>query len=180
MSVVSVAVSKKPKLLEAGHPDNFQTPATALDCLVPYLKPEWLIWEPACGKGNLVSGMSDRGFRCIGTDLRDGVDFLETDVTQDCVVTNPPFSIKEKFLARCYAIGKPFALLMPITTFDSAARRKLFHRHGVQVIMPNGRVNFETPNGAGSSSWFYVAWFTWGLELPAQIVFAGMSGDLLS
>ena len=49
----------------------------------------------------------------------------------NCIITNPPFSIKEKFLARCYQLGKPFALLMPITTFDSRERRKLFHRHGM-------------------------------------------------
>lgn len=176
----ATTLSRKPKLLEAGHPDNFQTPATALDCLVPYLRQAWMVWEPACGKGNLVSGLEERGFSCIGTDLNGGVNFLEADAGQyDCIVTNPPFSIKEKFLARCYALAKPFALLLPITTFDSAARRKLFHIHGVQVVMPNGRVNFETPNGAGSSSWFYTAWFTWGLDLPSQIVFAGLSDNLL-
>jgi hypothetical protein len=151
-------LSRKPKLLEAGHPDNFQTPATALDCLVPYLRRDWMVWEPACG----------------------GVNFLEADAGRyDCIVTNPPFSIKEKFLARCYALAKPFALLLPITTFDSSARRKLFHTHGVQVVMPNGRVNFETPNGVGSSAWFYCCWFTWGLELPSQLMFAGIGDNLL-
>jgi hypothetical protein len=52
---------------------------------------------------------------------------------------------------------------MPITTFDSRARRKLFHRNGVQIVLPDGRINFETPNGKGSSAWFYTAWFwPWG------------------
>ena len=178
-----MAKSKKPKLLEAGHPDNFQTPASALDCLIPHLKKDWIIWEPACGKGNLVAGLRDNGFGVRPTDIMhgDNEDFLTCHVSPyfDSIVTNPPFSIKEKFLARSYEIGKPFALLMPITTFDSRERRKLFARHGIQLVLPNGRINFETPNGKGSSSWFYTAWFCWKFNLPHQLNFHGLESDLL-
>jgi hypothetical protein len=73
---LSAAKSKKPKLLAAGHPDNFQTPASALDCLLPHLKAGWTIWEPACGKGNLVRGLQAHGFKVKGTDKAiDGRDF---------------------------------------------------------------------------------------------------------
>jgi hypothetical protein len=175
--------SRRPKLLEAGHPDNFQTPASALDCLLPHLQRDWTIWEPACGKGNLANGLRAHGFDVRETDINrdEDEDFLRLNPSfhWDAIITNPPFSIKEKFLARCYQLGKPFALLMPITTFDSAKRRSLFHRHGVQVILPNGRVNFETPNGAGSSSWFYTAFFTNGLNLPAQLNFHGVEAGLV-
>jgi hypothetical protein len=181
--VTATMVSKKPKLLEAGHPDNFQTPASALDCLLPYLSRSWIIWEPACGKCNLVYGLEDKGYMAFGTDIvrRPSEDFLTMKMLRevDFICTNPPFSIKEKFLARCYELGKPFALLMPITTFDSRERRKLFHRHGIQIILPNGRVNFETPNGKGSSSWFYTAWFTNGLNLPSQLNFHGLEAELV-
>jgi tRNA1(Val) A37 N6-methylase TrmN6 len=50
----------------------------------------------------------------------------------DWVVSNPPYSLKNAFLARCYDLGKQFAPLMPITTFDSQERRRLFHEFGVQ------------------------------------------------
>jgi hypothetical protein len=176
---VSASISKKPKLLEAGHHDNFQTPASALDCLIPYLNRDWHIWEPACGKGNLVAGLRDRGFAVTGSDILTGIDFLKANVSCDAIITNVPFSIKGKFLARCYQLGKPFALLMPITTFDSGKRRRLFHRHGIQLIIPNERFNFETPNGEGSSSWFLTAWFCHGLNLPHQLNFAGMEDELL-
>lgn len=174
-----MSVSKKPKLLEAGHADNFQTPASALDCLLPYLKRDWRIWEPAAGKGNLVEALDDLGFQVFGTDILSGYDFLTTDITSNFICTNPPFSLKQQFLARCYELGKPFALLMPITTFDSHERRKLFHRHGIQLIFPDGRINFETPNGKGSSSWFMTAWFCHGLNLPHQLNFAGMEEELV-
>lgn len=167
-------------------PDNFQTDPEALDCLVPYLKKTWNIWEPACGKEKLVNSLDSRGFNVVGTDILWGSDFLKGDSYNKafidaihCIITNPPFSLKEEFLARCYQLKKPFALLMPITTFDSVERRTLFQQHGVQIIFPQRRINFETPNhaknvkaGKRTNSWFYTAWFTWGLDLPAQLNFS--------
>jgi hypothetical protein len=51
-------------------------------------------------------------------------------------------------------------------------------QHGVEVIFPSGRINFETPNhdervkeGKKSSAWFYTCWFTWGLNIGRQLVF---------
>jgi len=100
------------------------------------------------------------------------------DEQWDCITSNPPFSIKEKFLGRCYHLGKPFALLMPITTFDAVDRRQLMDEHGVEVILPPRRVNFETPNhdankrdGKKTSAWFYSAWFSWGLGIGKQLTF---------
>jgi hypothetical protein len=171
--------SARPKSMSAGRPDHFQTPASALDPLVPFLKKDWLIWEPACGKGNLVRGLQERGFQAHGTDILNGHCFISgNEYLSQAIVTNPPFSLKHKFLARCYQIGNPFALLMPLTTFDSKERQKLFHERGIQVIFMPKRVNFETPNGKGSSSWFATAWFCWGLELPSQLVFTGFDSQL--
>jgi hypothetical protein len=75
------STSKKPKLLEAGHPDNFQTPGSAIECLLPYLPKEWLIWEPACGKGNLVRAFEEQGYKVYGSDIAEphGKDFLHVD-----------------------------------------------------------------------------------------------------
>src|ERR1700728_2762955 len=98
--------SKKPKLLAAGHPDNFQTPPSALDPLLPYLKKEWAIWEPACGRGNLVRGLKERGYEAYGTDIMAGNCFLKTPLPDGCsaILSNPPFSLKHQFLARCYEL----------------------------------------------------------------------------
>ena len=168
------AISRRPVLQAAGHPDNFQTPAHALDPLLPYLRPNWLIWEPACGKGNLVEALS-RHHRVLGSDLLTGQDFLKTAPEQfDAILTNPPYSKKDEFLARCYDLGKPFALLLPLTVFDSVKRQRLFARHGVEILFMPRLVKFETPNGAGSSSWFATAWVTWGMRLPKPLTFSGI------
>jgi len=89
----------------------------------------------------------------------------------DCIITNPPYSLKQQFLKRCYELGKPFALLLPLTTFETGKRQELFKKYGLEVIMFDKRINFETPSGKGSGSWFATAWFTNGLNLEKELYF---------
>jgi hypothetical protein len=150
-----------------GRPDDFQTPASALNPLIAYLKPGWTIWEPACGKGNLVRGLEEKGYKTFPSDILSGQNFLTcTPPEFDCIITNPPFSMKDEFIERCYLLEKPWALLMPLTTFEGKKRQFMFRKNGIQVLFFDKRINFETPSGNGSGSWFMTAWFTWGLGLP--------------
>lgn len=179
MSLLEIEVRKGQKStkriphMNTGRPDDFQTPASALDCLLPFLPAFSRIWEPACGRGNLVRALCGYDFEVVGTDILTGTDFLTCHVPDcDLLLTNPPYSIKNEWIARCYAIGKPFALLMPLTALETQTRQKLYSRHGLEMVFPSGRVNFETPSGRGSGSWFYAAWFTWGLNIGRAMTFA--------
>lgn len=160
-----------------GSPDDFQTPPEALNVLLPYLRKEWRIWEPACGKGNLVRAFQEYGFETIGTDILSEKDFLKWQPIDNfhCIITNPPFSLKQQFLERCYELKRPFALLLPLTTFETAKRQKLFKENGLEVIFMPKRINFETPNKVEkSSAWFATAWFTNGLNIGRQLTFTGV------
>lgn len=155
-----------------GRPDDFQTPGNGLDVLLPHLSPFRRIWEPACGRGNIVRRLCSEGFDVHGSDILMGVDFLTSEVPPcDCIVTNPPFSLKNEFIARCYVIGKPFALLLPLTALETAARQQQW-RKGLEIVFPKGRIHFETPSGKGTGAWFYTAWFTWGLNIGSPLNFA--------
>ena len=170
-------LSHRPRCQQEGSPDDFQTPVWALEPLLPYLEPFGTIWEPACGKGNLVGGLLSAGHAVIKTDLRYGAayDFLrhEPPHAWDCIVTNPPYSIKDEWIARCYALGKPWALLVPFTVLEKEGRQAMYRRHGVELLYFNRRVPFETPTGKASSPWFPVLWLCWKL-LPASVVFHEM------
>ena len=159
--------------LQQGHSNDFQTPPEALEPLLPYLKKDWLIWECASGNGNLANKLNTLGYRIVRSDILTGENFLywQPDDNFDCVITNPPFSIKQKFLERCYELKKPFALLLPLTTFETAKRQKLFRENGLEVIFMPKRINFETPSGKGSGSWFATAWFTYGLNIGKEMTF---------
>lgn len=160
--------------LSAGRPDDFQTPPYALAPLLPYLKKGWHIWECACGKGYLVNGLQNLGYAVTGTDIITGHDFFTYEPeAYDCIVTNPPFRFKGQFWKRCCELGKPFALLMPLTALETKQRQQLMQRYGIEIILLDRRINFETPNMVEkSSSWFATAWFTNGFGIGAQISFA--------
>ena len=160
--------------------DACQTPAYAVTPLLPYLTQFKTIWEPASGEGYLVKalqGCSHR-FNVLESDILSGKNFFnyQPETPWDCIITNPPFSVKFKWLERCYTLGKPFALIMPVETLGAKTAHKLFEQHGIQIILLNQRVNFKMPNkGWDSSAQFPTAWFTWRLGLPSQIVYGKLS-----
>ncbi len=161
----------KPPLMR-GSPDEYQTPPHALEPLMPHLDSRWHIWEPACGKGNIVQVLTDGGWMVTGTDILGGVNFCEWQPTGwDAIVTNPPYRYKQEFLERAYALGKPFAFLMPLTTLETEKRQRLFRDNGLELILMPKRVNFETPSGNGRGAWFATAWFTWGLNIGRGMTF---------
>jgi len=163
-------------LLKANKVNDFQTPVIALDPLIPYLPHR--IWECACGKGNIVNYLSSKGFNVLASDINDGHDFLVWSPSLDsfdAIVTNPPYSLKDEFLKRCYLLQKPFALLMPLTTLEGK-RQLWLEKYGIEIILLDKILNFETPSGEGTGSWFATAWFTNWLNIGKQITFGKLGG----
>lgn len=142
------------------------TPEYGVLPVLPYIK-DLKVWECASGKGYLASRIRKNGNIVVETDIDMGVDFLEQDCPEDfdVIVTNPPFGLKYKFIQRCYEIGKPFALLMPVETHGAEAGQIHFEKHGVETIWLRPRISFCMPNKGWVSggAQFPTAWFCYGL-----------------
>ena len=151
--------------------DFFQTPNIALEPIVQFIPKEYTIWEPASAGGNLIRFFTEKGYTIRGSDLSTGVDFLTNEVDADCIITNPPFSIKDKWIKRCYDLDKPFMLLLPITGLEGLKRQAMYKKYGIQLICFNRRINYQTPSGQGAGAYFSSAWFTHGFNLPSQLNF---------
>jgi len=172
-------MSKQYKNMKNNASDEFQTPEVAIRCLLPYLNKSWHIWECAWGNGCLAHHLEAAGYLVFGEFGNPFYDFLKCDFrTYDCIVTNPPYSLKDEFLAHCYELGKPFALLLPLTALEGKKRGALYREHGIQLIIPNKRITFITPTGksekTGSSAWYQTAWFTWKFNLPKDLMFVDL------
>lgn len=161
--------------MQSGKTDEVFTPAYAITPLLPYLKKEWTIFECAYGGGHLAKSLTDNGYSVVGDAAINFFDFSSSDFDWcDCIITNPPYSKKTKFLEKCFETGKPFALLLPLTALEGKARNSLYRKFGVQLIIPDRRIHFlmtETRLGKKSSAWFQTAWFTSKLNLPCQLNF---------
>jgi hypothetical protein len=177
-SAVTIEASSgrhKPKSNYKADPrDCCQTPGYAVDPLLRFVKPSWSIWEPASGEGFLLAALRAGGFEDVITgDVLSGQDFFTYQPQRwDCLITNPPFSQKYKWIARCYELGKPFALLMPFETLAAQAGQKYFRDCGVEIILPDKRIDYKMPaKGWGGSAQFHSAWFTWGLGIGRELTF---------
>lgn len=109
--------------------DFYPTPPEVTDALLHFLDiPQTsVIWEPACGEMDMVSAMQSAGYSVIATDLKYGQDFLTEPLPWcDWIITNPPFSVADKFIERCVEHSKPFALLLKSQYWHAKKRYDLF------------------------------------------------------
>lgn len=162
-------MTKKLKVQSNIKHDECQTPKEGISFLLPFLDKKQTIWDSAYGGGSLAKNFRELGFNVIGN--RE-IDFLKENLDCDIIITNPPYSLKEEFLERAYSIGKPFAFLMPLTALEGKKRGELYRKYGIQLIIPNKRINFILPEGKGNSgAWFATAWFCYKLNLPKDLNF---------
>lgn len=158
--------------------DLCQTPPYALDPLTPYLNREWVIWESACGEQTLANGLWGKGFSgIVATDILTGDDFFSFQPDRwDMQLTNPPYSLKLRWLERSYNLDRPFALLLPVQILGVGKAQTMFKKWGVEVILLSRRVGFRTINTSfeNSSAWFSTCWITWGLGIGQQLTFADL------
>ncbi len=159
----------------------FQTPEWPIKLLVDFIKKEKgsnyfknkRVWEPACGKRNIVIYLNEYEIDCFGTDIKEDVDFLDTSPDYDrydLIITNPPFNLKTAFLKKCYYNLKPFALLLPYSTFETPERQKYFKEWGLQLLFLPKRVDFEYEDGVYKRRpWFPTAFFSHGFNFKKDI-----------
>lgn len=169
----------KPAVSNAGY-DKCQTPIHALNPLWEYIDrfDDPRIWESACGEKILANTMDEKGYRVSATDIEQGIDFFdqvyyERDKPFDIQITNPPYSMKYKWIEHSYYLQIPFALLLPLETLGAKKAQNMFAEKGIQIIVLSRRINFKMPNMGwdGKGAQFPVAWFCWQFNLSKDIMY---------
>lgn len=170
--------------------DDFQTPNYATEILVPFLKEKGLSygWECANGIGLISLCLERNGFDVYRSDINTSyngliesgeikeLDFLAQkdlpDPKIDFIITNPPYTLKDKFFRKCYELEIPFAMLVTIRAIGGIGRVKMFKNYGIELLVPTRRVNYIYPDGK-DRNWFHSAWFCHNI-LPEKLVFVDM------
>lgn len=159
--------------------DNCQTPAYALDPLLPFLNLFWpkpVIWEPACGEGYLVAALRDAGCQVVGSDILTGQDFFSYEPDEwDILITNPPYGISVKYpwIERCFKLGKPFALLVTGETICALSAQIHMEKYGAEVMLLDHRIHYKMPfkqSWEDSNAHFPSIWLCHGI-LPSPLVY---------
>ena len=138
--------------------DELYTPNEAIVPILKYLDKEKIYWECTdFGESNITKVLRENGFKAIHTSKNE-IDFLKDKPSFefDVIITNPPYSLKNEFLKRCYEYNKPFALLLPLTALEGKERGKLYREKGIEVIVLDKRINFMKEK---KNVWFNTSWF---------------------
>jgi hypothetical protein len=145
--------------------DECYTPVSQVSSLLPYLDKNKTYYEATSGlSSNILEGFKSSGYNMVGSDGKNFFD-CTTDDVYDGIVTNPPYSKKDEFIEHCYALEKPFALLLPVASFQGGRRGRMFMKHGMSAIVYINRVDFT----GKKSPHFGVAWFIHGFLPPNTI-----------
>ena len=115
--------------LSSDKTDNeLYTPFYVVDPIIKYLPKDKIIWCPFDEKWSaFYVRLRELGYRVIRSSLSDGQDFFKYEPERwDLIVSNPPFSIKDKVLERLYSFQKPFAVLLPLNSLQGKSRYKYF------------------------------------------------------
>ena len=100
--------------------DEVFTPDYAVKPILKYINKSAIVWCPFDTKeSEYVKLISKKGNKVIYSHIDDGKNFFEYEPNEhyDCIISNPPFSIKDEILQRLDELGKPYALLLPIPSY---------------------------------------------------------------
>lgn len=127
--------------------DEYYTPRYAVEIILPYLEKFEHIWCPFDKEhSEFVKALQERGKKVTFGHIDTGQDFFSYDKAPggvDCIVSNPPFSKRDKVFLRLYELGLPFAMIMNNNgLFDSKARYELFKKNNFELLIPKGRMRF--------------------------------------
>lgn len=134
--------------LTSNRKDNeLYTPFYAVDQISKYLPKDKIIWCPFDEEWSaFYVHLKELGYKVIRSSLSDGQDFFKYEPDKwDIVVSNPPFSLKDKVLECLYSFQKPFAILLPLNSLQGKTRYKYFSGGGVQLLSFDARICYHDP-----------------------------------
>jgi len=126
--------------------DEAYTPFYAVAPLLEFIPRDWRVWCPFDEPWSAYCRtFAENGYNVVHSSLKSGQDFFEYQPCGgfDVIVSNPPYSVKDKVINRIYELDKPFALLMPVAALQAKKRFNHF-KTGLELLVLNERVDFHT------------------------------------
>ena len=147
--------------------DSYETPNEAINDLLSLIDlKKKVIYEPFYASGASGDYLKSLGYKVI----HEPVDYFTNNFNYDCILSNPPFSIKRKIFEKLLVDQKPFILLMPLDVMCSKMYKPFVRESS--FIIPSSRVNYKI-NGRNlkTACPFNSIWYVWKFNLSRKLVF---------
>lgn len=160
--------------------DEVYTPAYAVVPIIKYIKPNSVVWCPFDkADSEYVKEISKAGFKVIFSHIDEDKNFFyyEPEEAYDCIISNPPFSIKDDVVKRLSELNKPYALLLPIPSLQG--QKRFQYIKDCQALIFDKRINYytnplkkEIQKGVSFGSFYLCKDF-----LPKDIIFEELTNE---
>ena len=108
--------------------DTIQTNLKIAEMIVEVFNPHGLVLEPCRGNGNIYKYLPEPKDWC---EILQGRDFFDYHKKVDWIITNPPYSIYDRFLEHCFEVTDNVVLLVPIAkAFKSMQIERMVDKYG--------------------------------------------------
>ena len=156
--------------------DEYYTPAILVKPILAYLEPKSLVWCPFDTENSeFVLMLREAGHEVVFSHLAYGQDFFnylpENFDKVDYIISNPPFSLKLKVFERLYKLGKPFAMICPLTMLNYQEVGEFFLTRPLQLLIVDKKVSFD-----GNTASFNNSYFCYNI-LPKDLIFAHLENN---
>jgi hypothetical protein len=153
--------------------DFYPTPRHVTEALLAREGFVGTVWEPACGDGAMCRVLKEKLPHCniLSSDIADygygqtGVDFLETHLTVDNIITNPPFKFAYEFAFHALECAqRKVALFLRLQFLEGAKRYYFFRKFPPAMVYVFSRRVTLSRNGMQENpcgGLIAFAWFVW-------------------
>lgn len=169
----NVTGNKRAPMADRGN-DLYETPEVAVNALLANEFVPRCVWEPCCGPGAIARVLRLSGRTVFASDIvnygtkeQDGVaDFFKATTAPsefDAIITNPPFSKAEEFVAHGLELVPRVIMLLRLAFLESERRRRILDTGNlVRVHVFRNRLPMmhrDGWEGPKASSGMAFAWF---------------------
>ena len=159
--------------------DEYYTKEFAVLPILDYIEKGKIVWCPFdTEQSNYVKVLKEKGYKVIYGHIDEGMDFFKYEPDNyDYIVSNPPYSLREKILERLFSLKKPFAMLINISgLFDSKKRFNLFKNNNFEIMVFNRRINYIKLDKNNKSGVPFASIYLCSNLLPNKFVFKELGG----
>ena len=155
--------------IKQSNTDEWYTTEGSVEMIVPFLKRggyKRILCPFDKPESNFNKVLKNHGFDVTCSHIETGTDFFLIDnlTDYDAIVSNPPFSKRQKILEKLFRSNVPFAMIMNFNgLFDSKARWELFKQNKFELLVPLGRMHFFNEDCKGNSPNFQSIWVCKGM-----------------
>jgi hypothetical protein len=122
----------------------YETPPVAVEALLAIEKLPRVVWEPAAGRGAIVNVLRRAGHEVVASDIADygfPLDFTadfptvtEAPAGVEAVITNPPYTIAELFVAHALTLVPTAIMILRLGFLESERRTDILERCGLARV----------------------------------------------